>query len=81
VIADALSSAGVIMLIIAAALVFSHWGTGSELPARLVEFAVKHGVSSGKFLLAMNPLLLIVPELITCWPAMTPWLPYLVFGK
>ena len=60
VIAEALSSAGVIMLIIATALVFGHWMTGSGLPAQLVEFAVKQGFSTWEFLLAINILLLIV---------------------
>jgi C4-dicarboxylate transporter, DctM subunit len=60
VIAEALSSAGVIMLIIATALVFGHWMTGSGLPARLVEFAVAQGFSTWEFLLAMNLLLLII---------------------
>ena len=60
VIAEALSSAGVIMLIIATALVFGHWMTGSGVPARLVEFAVKQGFSTWEFLLAMNLLLLII---------------------
>lgn len=60
VIAEALSSAGVIMLIIATALVFGHWMTGSGLPSQLVQFAVKQGFSTWEFLLAMNILLLII---------------------
>src|SRR5271157_580281 len=60
VIAEALSSAGVIMLIIATALVFGHWMTGSGLPAKLVEFAVRQGFSTWEFLLAMNLLLLVI---------------------
>jgi C4-dicarboxylate transporter DctM subunit len=60
VIAEALSSAGVIMLIIATALVFGHWMTGSGLPAKLVEFAVAQHLSTWEFLLAMNLLLLII---------------------
>jgi len=60
VIAEALSSAGVIMLIIATALVFGHWMTGSGLPAKLVQFATKQGFSTWEFLLAMNILLLII---------------------
>jgi C4-dicarboxylate transporter, DctM subunit len=60
VIAEALSSAGVIMLIIATALVFGHWMTGSGLPAKLVQFAAKQGFSTWEFLLAMNILLLII---------------------
>jgi C4-dicarboxylate transporter DctM subunit len=60
VIAEALSSAGVIMLIISTALVFGHWMTGSGIPARLVEFATHQGFSTWEFLLAMNILLLII---------------------
>jgi C4-dicarboxylate transporter DctM subunit len=60
VIAGALCSAAVIMLIIATALVFGHWMTGSGLPARLVEFAVKQGMSTWEFLLAINILLLVI---------------------
>lgn len=60
VIAEALSSAGVIMLIIATALVFGHWMTGSGLPSKLVQFAVNQGFSTWEFLLAMNILLLII---------------------
>jgi C4-dicarboxylate transporter, DctM subunit len=60
VIAEALSSAGVIMLIISTALVFGHWMTGSGLPGRLVEFATHQGFSTWEFLLAMNLLLLVI---------------------
>jgi C4-dicarboxylate transporter, DctM subunit len=60
VIAEALSSAGVIMLIISTALVFGHWMTGSGIPGRLVEFATHQGFSTWEFLLAMNILLLII---------------------
>jgi C4-dicarboxylate transporter, DctM subunit len=60
VIAEALSSAGVIMLIISTALVFGHWMTGSGIPGRLVEFATHQGFSTWEFLLTMNILLLII---------------------
>ena len=59
VIAEALSSAAVIMLIIATALVFGHWMTGSGVPAKLVEFAVGQHLSTWEFLLAINILLLV----------------------
>jgi C4-dicarboxylate transporter DctM subunit len=79
VIAEALGSAGVIMLIITTALVFGHWMTGSGLPAKLVEFAVKQGFSTWEFLLAMNILLLIigcflevVSTLLLVMPILTP---------
>jgi C4-dicarboxylate transporter DctM subunit len=60
VIAEALSSAGVIMLIIATALVFGHWMTGSGVPARIVEFTTHQGFSTWEFLLAMNVMLLVI---------------------
>ena len=60
VIAEAMSSAGVIMLIIATALVFGHWMTGSGVPARIVEFTTHQGFSTWKFLLAMNVMLLVI---------------------
>jgi C4-dicarboxylate transporter DctM subunit len=60
VIAEALSSAGVIMLIIATALVFGHWMTGSGVPAKLVQFAATQGFATWEFLLAINILLLII---------------------
>lgn len=60
VIAEALSNAGVLMLIIATALVFGHWMTGSGVPGRLVDFAVRQGFSTWQFLLVINILLLII---------------------
>jgi C4-dicarboxylate transporter DctM subunit len=60
VIAEALSSAAVIMLIIATALVFGHWMTGSGIPAQLVKFVAGQGLSTWEFLLAMNVMLLVI---------------------
>jgi C4-dicarboxylate transporter, DctM subunit len=60
VIAEAFASAGVIMLIIATALVFGHWMTGSGAPGRLVQFAVAQNFSTWQFLLVMNILLLVI---------------------
>ena len=60
VIAEALSSAAVIMLIIATALVFGHWMTGSGIPGRLVKFTAHQGLATWQFLLAMNIMLLII---------------------
>jgi C4-dicarboxylate transporter, DctM subunit len=60
VIAGAFASAGVIMLIIATALVFGHWMTGSGAPAQLVQYAAKQNFSSLQFLMVMNVLLLII---------------------
>jgi C4-dicarboxylate transporter DctM subunit len=60
VIAEALRSAAVIMLIIATALVFGHWMTGSGIPEQLVDFAAHRGFATWEFLLTINVLLLIV---------------------
>ncbi len=60
VVAEALSSAGVIMLIIATALVFGHWMTASGVPAQLVEYTAKAGFGTWEFLLIINILLLII---------------------
>jgi C4-dicarboxylate transporter DctM subunit len=79
VIAEALASAGVIMLIIATALVFGHWMTGSGIPAELVQIAAKAGFSTWQFLLIMNLLLLligcfleVVSTLLLVMPILTP---------
>src|SRR5580698_4967981 len=53
VIAEALASAAVIMLIIATALVFGHWMTGSGIPGQLVQYAAKQNFSTWQFLLVM----------------------------
>ena len=60
VIADAMRSAGTIMLIVASALAFGHWMTGSGIPAKLVAFTVEHHFATWQFLLAINVLLLIL---------------------
>ena len=60
VIADALRSAGTIMLIVASALAFGHWMTESGIPAHLVQFTLDNGFSTWEFLLAMNLLLLVM---------------------
>ena len=60
VIADALRSAGTIMLIITSALAFGHWMTASGVPAQLVTFVLEHHFSTWQFLLAINVLLLIL---------------------
>ena len=60
VIADALRSAGTIMLIITSALAFGHWMTASGVPAKLVTFVLEHHFSTWQFLLAINVLLLIL---------------------
>jgi C4-dicarboxylate transporter DctM subunit len=60
VIADALRSAGTIMLIVASALAFGHWMTESGAPAALVTWVLAHNLPTWLFLLSMNVLLLIL---------------------
>jgi C4-dicarboxylate transporter DctM subunit len=60
VIADALRSAGTIMLIVATALAFGHWMTESGVPAKLVTWTLAHNLATWQFLLAINVLLLIL---------------------
>lgn len=60
VIADALRSAGTIMLIVASALAFGHWMTESGAPAKLVTWVLAHNLPTWLFLLSMNVLLLIL---------------------
>jgi C4-dicarboxylate transporter, DctM subunit len=59
VIAEALCAA-VIMLIIATALVFGHWMTGSGIPGRLVDFAAHQGLHTWELLLTVNVLLPVI---------------------
>ena len=60
VIADALRSAGTIMLIVATALAFGHWMTESGVPAQLVTWTLAHNLATWQFLLAINVLLLVL---------------------
>ena len=60
VIADALRSAGTIMLIVATALAFGHWMTESGAPAQLVSWVLAHNMPTWMFLLSINILLLIL---------------------
>lgn len=60
VIADALRSAGTIMLIVASALAFGHWMTESGAPAQLVTWVLAHNLPTWLFLLSMNVLLLVL---------------------
>ena len=60
VIADALRSAGTIMLIVATALAFGHWMTESGAPAKLVEWVLANNMPTWLFLLTMNVLLLVL---------------------
>jgi C4-dicarboxylate transporter DctM subunit len=60
VIADALRSAGTIMLIVATALAFGHWMTESGVPAMLVTWVLAHNLPTWAFLLSINVLLLVL---------------------
>lgn len=60
VIADAIQSAGTIMIIVAAALAFGHWMTDSGIPGTLVKFTLDHHLRTWEFLLAINVLLLLL---------------------
>jgi C4-dicarboxylate transporter DctM subunit len=60
VIADALRSAGTIMLIVATALAFGHWMTESGVPGRLVAWVLAHNLPTWAFLLSINVLLLVL---------------------
>ena len=60
VVADGMRSAGTIMLIVATALAFGHWMTGSGIPAQLVRFTVENHFTTWEFLLAINVLLLVM---------------------
>jgi C4-dicarboxylate transporter, DctM subunit len=60
VIAEALCRAGVITLLLATALVFGHWMTGSGVPGQLVDFVAHRGFATWQFLLTINVLLLII---------------------
>src|SRR5580658_9148501 len=84
VIADALKSAGTIMLIVATAIAFGHWMTDSGVPAQLVKWVLDHHLSTWEFLLAINVLLLIlgcflevVATLLLVLPILAPVLPAL----
>src|SRR5665213_3994173 len=60
VIADALKSAGTIMLIVATAIAFGHWMTDSGVPAELVKWVLAHNLTTWEFLLTINVLLLVL---------------------
>ncbi|EQD45762.1 TRAP dicarboxylate transporter, DctM subunit, partial [mine drainage metagenome] len=60
VVAEAMRSAGAIMLIVASALAFGHWMTQSGIPAALVRFVATHGFRTWQFLLTINLLLLVL---------------------
>ncbi len=60
VIADAIKSAGTIMIIVASALAFGHWMTDSGVPAALVRFTLENQLHPWQFLLAINVLLLVL---------------------
>src|SRR6202021_1926476 len=59
VVADALKSAGAIMLIGATALAFGHWMTASGVPAELVKWGLGQNMAPWQILLDINVLLLV----------------------
>jgi len=84
VIADALKSAGAIMLIVATALAFGHWMTASGVPAELVKWVLAKNMAPWQFLLAINVLLLVlgcflevIATLLLVLPILAPVLPAL----
>jgi C4-dicarboxylate transporter DctM subunit len=60
VIADAMRSAGTILLIVASALAFGHWMTESGAPAHLVNWVLEHNLPTWAFLLSINVMLLVL---------------------
>jgi C4-dicarboxylate transporter DctM subunit len=60
VIAEAITAAGTIMIIVATALTLGHWMTESGVPAALVKFTIDHHFQTWQFLLAINVLLLLL---------------------
>ena len=84
VVADALKSAGAIMLIVATALAFGHWMTASGAPAELVKWVLAQNMAPWQFLLAINVLLLVlgcflevIATLLLVLPILAPVLPAL----
>ena len=84
VVADALKSAGAIMLIVATALAFGHWMTASGVPAELVKWVLAQHMAPWQFLLAINVLLLVlgcflevIATLLLVLPILAPVLPAL----
>jgi len=84
VIADALKSAGTIMLIVATALAFGHWMTASGVPAELVKWVLARHMAPWQFLLAINVLLPVlgcflevIATLLLVLPILAPVLPAL----
>src|SRR6201995_2386882 len=84
VIADALKSAGAIMLIVATALAFGHWMTASGVPAELVKWVLAQNMAPWQFLLPIHVLLVVlgfflevIATLLLVLPILAPVLPAL----
>ena len=60
IIGDSMKNAGMIMFIIASALVFGAWLTEEQIPANLVQFALTHDMPWWAFLIVVNIMLLIL---------------------
>jgi C4-dicarboxylate transporter DctM subunit len=75
---DGMKSAGMIMFIIASAIVFGNWITEAGVPARLVNFAREMNLSPIMFLIFINILLLILGMFLEVVSIMLITLPIIV---
>ncbi len=76
--AEAMKSAGMIMVIITTAVVFGHWITEEGIPAKLVEFATRMNLSAVSFLIFINILLLFLGTFLEVVSIMLITLPILI---
>ncbi|MFC1798860.1 TRAP transporter large permease [Thermodesulfobacteriota bacterium] len=76
--AEAMKSAGMIMIIITTAVVFGHWITEEGLPAKLVDFAAQMNLSAISFLIFINILLLFLGTFLEVVSIMLITLPILI---
>lgn len=76
--AEAMKSAGMIMIIITTAVVFGHWITEEGIPAKLVEFAARMDLSAITFLIFVNILLLFLGTFLEIVSIMLITLPILI---
>lgn len=78
VMGDAIKSGGVVLLIVATAMVFGHWVIETGAPARIVQFIIDNGFTAWQFLLAISILLLILGMFLEIASIMLITLPLLV---
>lgn len=76
--AEAMKSAGMIMIIITTAVVFGHWITEEGIPAKLVDFAARMDLSAITFLIFVNILLLFLGTFLEVVSIMLITLPILI---